>query len=97
MQTNDHGLYVQDRLPVLSQDVQAHFPLQIDVGVVYFFFAEDLGCLMRELLTDLKGKVELPAFVHSLIRLDREFKVQNIVGVFEDRLHRPGQFELREI
>lgn len=65
--------------------------------MVYLFFAEDLGCLMRELLTDLEGEVELPALVHSLVRLDGEFEVQNIVGVFEDRLHRPGQLEFREI
>jgi hypothetical protein len=90
-------LYVQDWLPVFSQDVQAHFALQIDVGMVYLLLAEDLGCLMRELLTDLESEVKLSALVHSLVWLDGEFEVQNIVGVLKCGLHRSGQFEFRQI
>jgi hypothetical protein len=93
LQADDDGVQVEDGLPVLAQNVQTDVALEVDVGVVDLLFALDLRRLVREVLADGEGEVELAALVESLVGRDREGEVEDVVGVWEGRLHRVGEGE----
>lgn len=97
LQTDDHGVEVEDRLPVFAQDVQADVALEIDVRVVDLLFALHFWRLMREVLADGEGEAELAAFVQALVGSDGEDEVEDVVRVREGSLHGTGKRELREI
>lgn len=97
MQADDYGVEVEDGLPVFAQDVQADVALEIDVRVVDFLFALYFWWLVREVLADGEGEVELAAFVQALVGSDGECEVKDVVGVWEGGLHGTGQREFREI
>ena len=59
--------------------------------------ALDFGRLVGKALSDGKCEVKPTAFVHSLVRLDRESKVESIVRVREVGFHGTWEGELREI
>ena len=42
----DDGVDVQHWLPLVAQDVKAHLPLEVDVGVVDFCKAQHLRCFV---------------------------------------------------
>lgn len=65
LQPHDHRIQIQDRLPVLTQDVQANVALKVDVRVVDLLCALNLRRLMREVLVDRERKVERSALIHS--------------------------------
>ena len=52
---------------------------------------------MREILVDCKAKVEAPAFVHSLVRIDGKRKVEDVVRVGEVCFHGCAKGELFKI
>ena len=79
------------------QDVQADSTEAIDVGVVDLLFALDFRRLVREVLADGKGKVELAAFVQALVGCDGEGEVEDVVGVLEGCLHGAGEGQFRKI
>jgi hypothetical protein len=87
LQADDYGVEVEDRLPVFAQDVEADVALEVDVRVVDLLFALDLWRLVREVLADGEGEVELAAFVETLVGRNGECKVENIVRVREGSLH----------
>ncbi|KAJ8107795.1 hypothetical protein OPT61_g8616 [Boeremia exigua] len=97
LQTDDNRVEVEHGLPVLAQDVQAHVALEVDVGVVDFLRALDLGRVVREVLVDGEAEVEAPALVHALVWVDGEREVEDVVWVWEVRLHRRAEGEFFEI
>lgn len=81
LQTNDHGVEVEDRLPVFSQNVQTDVAFEIDVGMVDLLFALDFWWFVGEVLRDDEGEVEDAALVESFIGCESEGEVEDIVGV----------------
>jgi hypothetical protein len=55
--------------------------------VVDLLFALDLWRLVREVLADGEGEVELAAFVEALVGRDGEGEIEDIVRVWEGGLH----------
>lgn len=94
LQADDDCVEVEDWLPVFAQDVQADVAFEVNVGVVDLLFALDFRRLVREVLADGEGEVELAAFVQALVGSDGEGEVEDIVGVLEGCLHgaREGEF-----
>lgn len=97
LETNDNRVQVEYGLPVLSQDVQAHVSLQVDVRMVDLLHALHLGRVMGEVLVDLEVEIEAAAFVHALVRVDSELEVEDIVGIGEMCFHGRAEGELFEI
>lgn len=97
LQANNHRVQVEHRLPVLAQDVQAHVALEIDVRVVDLLRAFDLGRVVGEVLVDCEAEDEAAAFVHTLVGIDGQSEVKDVVGVGKVRLHCCTQRELFEI
>lgn len=97
LQANNDRVQVQHRLPVFSEDVQAHVAFQINVGVVDLLLAFHFGRVVRIVLVDVEVEVKRPGLVHALVRLDAEHELQLVVGIRERRLHRRAQSHLREI
>lgn len=52
---------------------------------------------MREVLVNGEGEVEDAAFVHSLVGLDGECEVEDIVGVGEGHFHGAAEGEFLEV
>ncbi len=54
---------------------------------------------MGKVLVDGKVEVERSAFIHALVRLDRQSEVEDIVRVWERSFHRlaEGAFEFCQI
>ena len=50
--------------------------------------ALDFWRVVGEVLVDLEVESEASSLVHALVGVDREFEVEDIVGVREVRLHR---------
>lgn len=94
LKSDYHRVQVKDWLPVFSENVQAHLALEVDVGVVDLLPAPDLGRLVGKVLVDGKVECEAAAAVHALVGVDREHKVEDVVGVREFCLHRGTQGEL---
>jgi hypothetical protein len=69
LQPHDHRIQIQDRLPVLTQDVQANVALKVDVRVVDLLRTLNLRRLMREVRVDRERKVERSALIHSYTQL----------------------------
>jgi hypothetical protein len=65
--------------------------------VVDFLHALDFRRVVGEVLVDLEVELEPAALVHTLVRVDGELKVEDIVGVREVRLHRRAEGQLFEI
>jgi hypothetical protein len=87
LQPHDDGVEVEDGLPVFAQDVEADVAFEVDVGVVDLLFALDLWRLVREVLADGEGEVELAAFVEALVGRDGKGEIEDIVRVWEGSLH----------
>ena len=85
------------RLPVLSQDVQAHVALEVDAGVVDLLFAFDFGRFVGDVLGDGEGEVEDVAFAEAFVGLEREGEFEDVVGVGEVRFHGAAEGEFGEI
>lgn len=97
LQADDDGIEVQHGLPVFAQDVEADVALEVDVGVVDLLFALDFRRLVRKVLADGEGEVELAAFVQTLVGGDGEDEVEDVVRVLEGCLHGAGEGEFGEI
>ena len=97
LQADNDGVEVEHRLPVFAQDVEADVTLEVNVGVVDLLFALDFRRLVREVLADGEGEVELAAFVQALVGGDSEGEVEDVVGVLEGCLHGAGEGEFRKI
>jgi hypothetical protein len=87
LQTNDDRIKVQHRLPIFTQNVQAHVALQIDVGVIDFLCTLDFRRIVGKVLVDLEIENEAAALVHALVWLDGQGEVQNVVRIGEIGLH----------
>lgn len=97
LHSHDNRVQVQHRLPVLTQDVQTHVALQVDIRVVDLLSALNLGRVMREVLVDREVEMEDTTLVHALVRLDTQGEVQDIIGVGEGHFHRVAEGQLLEI
>lgn len=53
--------------------------------------------VVGEVLVDVEVEGELGRPVHALVGLDRQDKVEDVIGVGEIRLHRRPERQLREI
>jgi hypothetical protein len=93
LQTHNHRVEVEDGLPVLAQDIQADVAFEVDVWVVDLLFALYFRRLVREVLADGEGEVELTAFVEALVGRDGEGEVEDVVGVGEGGFHGAGEGE----
>jgi len=88
----------QHRLPVLSEDVEAHVAVVVEVGVVHLLRALHLGRFVRVHAGHVERKHELAALVVSLVGLDRDDEVQQVVlPVGELDLHGGSKGELRDV
>lgn len=87
LQSHNNRIQVQNRFPILSQNIQTHVPLQINIGMIDLLRAFDLGRVMREILVDGKSKVKRSGLVETLVRLDRKREVENIIGIGEFGAH----------
>lgn len=90
LQPHNHGIQIQNGLPVLTEDIETHVSLQVNVRVVDLLLALDLGRVVREVLVDAEIEQEAPALVDALVRLDREREVEDVVRVGHVDLHRRG-------
>jgi hypothetical protein len=97
LQPDHHRVQVEHRLPVLAQDVQAHVAFKVDVRMVDLLRALDFGRVVWEVLVDCEAKYEASAFVHALVGVDGQGKIEDIVGVGEVRFHRRAERELFEV
>jgi hypothetical protein len=61
--------------------------------VVDLLFALYFRRLVREVLADGEGEVELAAFVEALVGRDGEGEVEDVVGVGEGGFHGAGEGE----
>lgn len=52
---------------------------------------------MRKVLVDSEAEVESPPFIHALVRVDSQGKVEDIVGIREVGFHRAAEGELVEV
>ena len=90
-QTNLHAhnnrIQIQNRLPILPKNIQAHIPLQVDIGMIDLLRALDLRRIVWEVLVDGKSKVEEAALVHAFVGFDGEGEVEDVVGVGEVHFH----------
>lgn len=80
-----------------KQRSQADVPLQIQIRVVNLLQALDLGRLMRVIGVDHKGKSEDTALVDAFVRSNSEFKIEDVVGVWEDSFHCRGKVEFSQV
>lgn len=97
LQPNDNRLQIQNRLPILPQDVQTDLALDIDIRMIDLLLAVDLGRLVGKRLRDRKPKLEDPALVHALIGLDVEEEVEDVVAVGEVGAHGRRERHLGDI
>jgi len=97
LQSYNNRIEIENRLPVFSQNVEAHLALEINIWVVDLFAASHLGRLVREVLVDSKRKCKGAASVHALVRLYRKDKVEDVVWVGELGLHGRSKGQLREV
>jgi len=65
LQTNHNCIQVQNRLPVLAENVETYVPLKVDVRVVDLLRTLDLWRFMREVVVDGECELERAALVHS--------------------------------
>lgn len=70
LQPHNNRVQVQYRLPVLSQNVEAHIPVKIDIRMINLLGAFHLWWIVRKVLVDLEIEIERAALVHALIGLD---------------------------
>ena len=88
----------QNRLPVLSEDVEAHVAVVVEVGVIHLLRALHLGRLVRVHAGHVEGEHELAALVVALVGLDGDEEVQQVVlPVGKLDLHGGSQGELRDV
>lgn len=88
LHANNDSVQVQHWLPVLSQDIQAHLALQIDIRVVDLLLTAHLWRVVGEVLVDVEVEGEFAALVHALVGLDAQYKIEDIVRVREFGFHR---------
>ena len=80
-ETVNDGINIQDWFPVLSQNVQAHFALQINVGMINLGLAFDFGRRVRIVRGNLERKVVGSTLPVARVGADRDLKRGEIVGI----------------
>lgn len=88
LQPDNNSIQIQHRLPVLSQNVQTHISLHVNIRMIDFLRAFDFGRIVRKVLIDCKIEMKGASFVHALIRIDCQSKVENIIGTWKFGAHR---------
>lgn len=97
LHADNNGVQVQDWLPILAQNVQAHVPFQVDIGMVDLLCAFDFRGIVWEVLVDDEGEVEDATLVHAFVRLDGEGEIEDVVGIREGHFHGTPKREFLEI
>jgi hypothetical protein len=90
-------IQIQHRFPVLSQYIQTDIALQVNVRVIDLLRALHLRRVVREVLVDDKTEVETTAPIETLVGIDCEGEVEDIVRVWESCAHVITKGKLREI
>lgn len=65
--------------------------------MVYFLRAFDLWRVVGEVLVDGEGEVKRAALVHSLVRLDCQREIKDVVWVRKGHFHRVPERELLQV
>lgn len=97
LKSDNNSIQVQHRLPVFSQYVQAHVAFQVDIRMVDLLQAFYLRRVMWKVLVDGEIKIKGAPSVHALIRIDRQYEMENIIRIREVCAHGASQGKLREI
>lgn len=97
LQPNNNRLQIQNRFPILPQNIQANLPLHINIRMINLLFTIDLGRFMGEGFRNSELEFKNPTFIHSLIGLDIEEEIENIVFVGEIGAHGGGEGHFRDI
>eukprot|EP00966_Prymnesium_polylepis_P164352 3799634-Prymnesium_polylepis.1 len=79
LQPHDDALDGQHRLPILSQDIQAHMPLHVNVRVEHGGFAQNFRCVMRVRRGDLEIEHKTATPVDALVWHDGHLEVHQVV------------------
>ena len=96
-QAVDDGVDVEDRLPVLPQDVEADVALQVNVRVEDFGVAVDLRRLVRVHGRDREGEVVGRALPEARVRRHDDVEFRQIIGVRKLDLRDVAAVELRDV
>jgi hypothetical protein len=97
LHADDNGVEVQNRLPVLPENVQAHISFQINIRMIDLLRAFDLRWIVGEVLVHDEREVEHTTLVHSLVWLDRQSEVEDVIGVGEGHFHRAPEGEFLQV
>ena len=74
---------IENGLPILAQNIQAHFSLQINVGVVYFCVAFHLWRRVRVMRGDGESKVVRRSFPVATVGGNRNLKRSQVISVWK--------------
>jgi len=98
IQPIDDGVDVQNRFPVLPQNIEANISLQINIWMINLRFAFHLWCLMRVNRRYTECEREGPPYIITFIRPNSDFKVHKIVFAIWKRYDCSlGQVQLADI
>jgi hypothetical protein len=97
LHAHNNRIQVQNRLPVLPQNIQTDIPLQVNIRMINLLRALHFWRVMREVLVNTEIEMERATLVHALVGLDRKRKVEDIVRIREIHLHRASEGQLLQI
>lgn len=97
LQPNNNCIQIQNRLPVLPEDIETHIPLEIDIWMVDLLRALDLGRIMGEVLVDDEVEMECTSFVHAFVRFDCEGEIEDVIGIREGYFHCTSEGEFLQV
>ena len=97
LHAHNDSVQIQHGLPVLAQDVQADVALQINIRMVDFLRALDLGRVVGEVLVHGEAEVEDATFVHALVRFNGQGEVEDVIGVGEGHFHRVSKGKFLQV
>uniref|UniRef100_A0A0A9B8K8 Uncharacterized protein n=1 Tax=Arundo donax TaxID=35708 RepID=A0A0A9B8K8_ARUDO len=79
IQAINNSVDVENRLPILTENVQTNISFQINIWMVHLGLAFDLWWLMRIRWGHLKRENESASHVISFIRSDDDLKIHQII------------------
>lgn len=79
VESEKHRVERKYRRPVFSQDIKTHISFEINIGMVYFLNAFDLGRVDGEVVGDVDGKSKHAGFVMTFYGTDFNEKVKKVL------------------
>ena len=96
-QSVNDGVDVQHRLPILTQNVQTHLPLEVDVGMVNLGIAVDFGGCVRVVIGYVEFEFVGRVLPKARVRRYRNLEDGEIVGVWKFDVGDSPSIELGDI